>query len=121
MIEAAEEELRLAEEAAKAEEEALMQVLYDSANMGETVVIIAEEEASDEVGFDEEGNIVEPSNDQDSETKLEGEIEPEGETEVPTIEEETVEEEDEVPTTDETAEEEDDVSTSDGTVQPNED
>lgn len=37
-----------------------MRVINDSANMGEDVVILAEEEASDDVIFDDEGNIVEP-------------------------------------------------------------
>jgi hypothetical protein len=37
-----------------------MRIIEDSANMGEDVAILAEEEASDEVVFNEEGNVVEP-------------------------------------------------------------
>ena len=61
---ATEKAARKAEEAAREAEEAMMKVIYDSAEMGKTVVIIAEEEASDKVVFDEEGNM------QDSETEV---------------------------------------------------
>jgi hypothetical protein len=35
----------------------MMKVIFDSADKGDEVVIIAEEEAADEVVFDEDGNI----------------------------------------------------------------
>lgn len=41
-----------------------MKIIQDAAEMGEDVVIIAEEETSDDVTFDAEGNMVQPQEDQ---------------------------------------------------------
>jgi hypothetical protein len=35
-----------------------MQIIMDSAEMGEDIAILAEEEAADNVEFDQDGNIV---------------------------------------------------------------
>lgn len=58
-----EEAARVAEEAARQAEEAMMKIIFDSAEMGETVVIIAEEEAADDVTFDDEPATPQPTED----------------------------------------------------------
>ena len=50
-----------------------MQMIEDSAEMGEDIVILAEEEAADNVEFDQDGNIVQQE-DQSSEEEVGEEI-----------------------------------------------
>ena len=50
-----------------------MQMIEDSAEMGEDIAILAEEEAADNVEFDQDGNIVQQE-DQSSEEEVGEEI-----------------------------------------------
>ena len=50
-----------------------MQMIEDSAEMGEDIAILAEEEAADNVEFDQDGNIFQQE-DQSSEEEVEEEI-----------------------------------------------